>query len=402
MKIKHIISALVLTGLLGGCDFFLGRPDLPAGNVTIRLGPGGVSKAVFSSSLHYELELEGPENQRISRNVAAGTGAVNFSLALGDWDIIARAYAPDNSLFATGQKGAAVGPGGTDVVITMQIVTGVPVSITVGAVTFDMRYVPSGSFQRDATVTNITNITKGYWMSETEVTQELWLEVMGTAPYTFPGATNPANNINWYRAIAFCSKLSLRDGKDPVYTVGGVDWNTLASTSSPISSDATWNAASADFSKNGYRLPTHMEWMWAAMGADVGNPGQPNTTRYNKGYAGSTEAGPAYANIGDYAWIGSNSGSTTKPVKGKLPNELNLYDMTGNVYEWCWDWSAALPAGMLNDYPGPSTGTDRRKPGGAFFSGSNLSLPDGMSTDSVLTPQTVDHTVGLRIVRNVP
>jgi formylglycine-generating enzyme required for sulfatase activity len=153
-----------------------------------------------------------------------------------------------------------------------------------------------------------------------------------------------------------------------------------------------------------------MEWMWAAMGADVGNPGQPNTTRYNKGYAGSTEAGSANANIGDYAWIGSNSGSTTKPVQGKFPNDLNLYDMTGNVYEWCWDKGGTYSSGSLIDPKDPTNTTDnpitRRRPGGAF---STTGYPQYYKVDITIVPgqdpalsRSSLFLYGLRIVRNVP
>lgn len=136
----------------------------------------------------------------------------------------------------------------------------------------------------------------------------------------------------------------------PAYAVSGVDFATLTYADIPTASSATWDAASVDSSANGYRLPTGMEWMWAAMGAPSdGQNGGTNTTGYSKAFAGSTGSNVR----GDYAWTDENSNSTTHPVGSKLPNELGLYDMSGNASEWCWD----------------SVSTDRRQwRGGSFIS----------------------------------
>jgi formylglycine-generating enzyme required for sulfatase activity len=179
-------------------------------------------------------------------------------------------------------------------------------------------------------------------MGETEVTQELFLAVMGTNPSYFQGspaagevqAKRPVERVNWYDAIAFCNKLSLLDGKEPVYSVSGIsNWASVAYSSIPTSSNSTWNAVTQDLTKNGYRLPTEMEWKWAAMGAD--KTVQPNTTGYNKMFAGNNGT-----NIIQNSWYTMNSSSKSHEVGKKLPNELNLYDMSGNVWEWCWDWHA--------------------------------------------------------------
>jgi len=81
------------------------------------------------------------------------------------------------------------------------------------------------------------------------------------------GISDPVQHIDWYHAIAFCNKLSIAEGLDQVYSVSGVDFTTLTYGGIPTSDDTDWDDANADWSANGYRLPTEMEWMWAAMGA---------------------------------------------------------------------------------------------------------------------------------------
>jgi uncharacterized protein YjdB len=257
-------------------------------------------------------------------------------------------------------------PPGTQMIRTLS--SGVSVSF---------RYVPAGSFQRDTGPANISIITRGYWMGETEVTQELFEAVMETGVRPSNCTSNPEDSSNpngwkklpvesvsWYDAIAFCNKLSLADGKEPVYSVSGItDWATLAYIDIPTSTNGNWNAAIMDTTKNGYRLPTEMEWMWAAMGADTENPGQPNTTGYLKAFAGSNGSN----SIDDYAWYNSIASSKTHEVSKKTANELGLKDMSGNVNEWCWDWyGSSYPTGSQPDYPGGTSGSYRVVRGGSW------------------------------------
>jgi formylglycine-generating enzyme required for sulfatase activity len=215
-----------------------------------------------------------------------------------------------------------------------------------------LKPVPAGSFQRDANPANISVIKQAFKMGTTEVTRAQFLAVMGEDPSygacssgTNPPGTDPVQRINWYHAIAFCNKLSIAECLTPVYAVSGItDWVNLAYSVIPTVQSAAWDATSADWSANGYRLPTEMEWMWAAMGAvndrSNGYIGiGVNTTGYRKGYAGSTEMYDAQINIGEYAWTNENSDNKTHPVGTKTPNELGLFDMTGNIYEWNWDWA---------------------------------------------------------------
>ena len=141
--------------------------------------------------------------------------------------------------------------------------------------------------------------SKVYEMLSTEVTQKLYKKVMGTNPSKFKGDNLPVENVNWYDAVEFCNALSQKMGLTPVYSING--------------NDVTQNT-----SADGFRLPTVEEWQYAARGGQ------------NYTYAGSN-------NIEDVAWYSSNSESKTHPVAQKKPNGYGLYDMSGNVREWCWD-----------------------------------------------------------------
>jgi formylglycine-generating enzyme required for sulfatase activity len=264
---------------------------------------------------------------------------------------------------------------------------------TIGGVSVPFRYVPAGRFQRDSKLTNITVISKGYWMGETEVTQELFQKVMGVNPSYFDGSSGanpakatprdeiqdrrPVESVNWYAAIAFCNKLSLLDGKEPVYGVNGIsDWEDLAYDNIPTSDDSDWDAAEMDTSKDGYRLPTSMEWMWAATGANTTT--QPNTTGYRKPFAGSSNKDNYLDNC---AWLRGNSNETHQVGK-KNANELGIHDMSGNVGEWCWDRDGANLAVVR---------------GGSWFDNASKCA---VAEQSGVSANESDYRYGLRVVRN--
>jgi len=172
-----------------------------------------------------------------------------------------------------------------------------------------------------------------FYIGATEVTQGQYKAVMGGNPSNFKGDNLPVEQVSWYDAVAYCNKLSEKEGLSKVYTIDGTNVS------------ANWNA-------KGYRLPTEAEWEYAAKGGRASS-----SLAINAVYAGS-------ANI-NVAWYCDNSEDKTHPVGKKAANALGLYDMSGNVSEWCWDWHDPYgsPTGSTNPL-GASSGGQRVIRGG--------------------------------------
>ena len=201
-------------------------------------------------------------------------------------------------------------------------------TITVNGVSFTMIAVEGGTFKMGATSEQgsdaeydespVHDVTlSSYYIGETEVTQELWEAVMGSNPSYFGGyPQRPVENVSWNDCQEFITKLNQLTGKN-------------------------------------FRLPTEAEWEYAARGGN-------KSMGYK--YSGSNI-------IGNVAWYTSNSGSETHDVKTKQANELGIYDMSGNVWEWCQDWygSSYYGSSPENNPTGPASGYYRVNRGGSWY-----------------------------------
>ena len=225
-------------------------------------------------------------------------------------------------------------------------------TIRVGNVNFVMVKVSGGTFTMGATseMTEPDSDEKpthqvtlsSYYIGETEVTQALWKAVMGSNPSRFKGDDLPVEQVSWNDCQTFISKLNALTGEN-------------------------------------FRLPTEAEWEFATRGG--------KQSRHTP-YSGSSR-------IDDVAWYAGNSDWKTHPVKTKQPNELGIYDMTGNVWEWCQDWKGSYSSHAQTDPTGAGSGSSRVYRGG----GCNSS-PWGCRSSyrCYYTPEYSYYDLGLRLV----
>ncbi len=169
-------------------------------------------------------------------------------------------------------------------------------------------------------------------------------------------------NVSWYDAIEYTNWLSGQMGLEKAYPETGE--NTF------------WPGPGGA----GYRLPTEAEWEYAARGGE------------QQKYAGTDEEGA----LGDYAWYDNNSGGRTRPVRIKEVNPFGLYDMSGNVWEWCWDWYGEYEAEAQKDPIGPSSGDYRVLRGGSWY---DYSGSCRVSNRRSYDPSHEDDDLGFRVAR---
>lgn len=230
---------------------------------------------------------------------------------------------------------------------------------------------------------------KSFYIGKHEVTQEQWEIVMGSThpnPSSNKPATNwknlPVDQVSWYDAIEFCNTLSHIEGLSPYYTIDKNNNDPNNTSNDP--NDPKW-LITPDTTKNGYRLPTEAEWEYAAGW---------NGTSPRFIYASTNDTNRA----GDYAWYGDNSEDKTHLVGTMSANTLGHFDMSGNVFELCWDWYAETYTGLSNDNPtGISKGYLRVIRGGSFLSDLNYCR---VACRGVASPSNRKKGIGFRVVHN--
>jgi formylglycine-generating enzyme required for sulfatase activity len=230
-------------------------------------------------------------------------------------------------------------------------------------------FVEGGTFQmgsnngEDSEKPIHTVILSPFYIGKYEVTKSDWSGVMNKDKSTYEYGEFPIEYISWYDAIEYCNKLSLKEGLTPCYSGKGKN-------------------IKCDWSANGYRLPTEAEWEYAARGGIK-----------SKGfkYSGSND-------IDEVAWYNGNSNNTSHKVGEKKPNELGIYDMSGNIYEYCWDWldKDYYRDSVLYNPKGPGKGIYKIIRGGDYYNNKNFCL---VSKRKGITPKVKYCQFGFRVVR---
>lgn len=202
-----------------------------------------------------------------------------------------------------------------------------------------------------------------FYIRETEITNDEYAAIMNTTLQN--AAADAPVRVSWYDAVKFCNRLSILEGLTVCYS-------------------GDLNQVHCDFEADGYRLPTEAEWEFAAKG-------------------GNTSTGHRYSGSNDLESVGWYAGNVTgipgpQPVKQLAPNELGIFDMSGNLDEWCWDWYGEYPELDNQDPVGPASGVSKVSRGGSFFNRNTncQTISRGSANPSVRGPET-----GFRIVRKV-
>ena len=262
-------------------------------------------------------------------------------------------------------------------------------------------YIPEGSFKMGSEKGNTENkpvhevkISKGFYMGKYEVTQEEYSFIMGSNPSEFSSGAaegesqelRPVENVSWYDALVYCNKRSLAEGLTPCYTIKNStdpeDWGAV-----PTSSDSSWNEVICKWDANGYRLPTEAEWEYAARAGD--------NTVDSLTYSGTSSE----SNLEEYAWYSGNSGQKSHEVGTKKTNAYGLYDVSGNVWEWCWNWFTEkydTEKESGSDPKGASSGGYRVYRGGSWIHSASLA---SVSFRDYGNPYYRGYYLGFRVVR---
>ncbi len=247
---------------------------------------------------------------------------------------------------------------------------------------FSYATVTGGTFNNGTS--NVTIST--FKMDLYETTQGDYQAIMGNNPAQVygVGASYPVYNVSWYNAINYCNLRSMSEGLTPCYSYLTYGTNPNSWPSGWWGTGSNHTNFSCDWSANGYRLPTEMEWKFAARGGNL---------THNYTYSGSNT-------ISDVAWYYTNATSYSHVVGTKAANELSICDMTGNVCEWCWDiWATNYPSGPLTNPHGPTTGNYRVFCGGSCADAPAICAITYHQFNYSYADTNYYHNVGFRVCR---
>ncbi|MDN5354274.1 MAG: hypothetical protein PWQ09_1030 [Candidatus Cloacimonadota bacterium] len=396
-------STLTIQTTPANCDIYVNNEKMSGNSKDVS---AGMYKVEVKKEGYYDnsrtVDVQKGQNKTVNISLEQKTGKLQFviepmeaqiTLKLGNKTVETWTGSKYFSSLPVGSYTLTAGCDGyksqnKQVVVNLDETTKIDIALEEGSdIPASMVFVQGGSFQMGSNSSDAnddeqpvhTVSVDDFFIGKYEVTQKEWREVMGDNPSRFKGDNRPVENVSWYDAVEFCNKKSEMEGLEKCYSGRG-----------------------CDFSKNGYRLPTEAEWEYAARGGI-------ESDNANYRYAGSND-------IDKVAWYWKNSGDTrlsgnwdygkidnnncrTHPVGQKQPNELGIYDMSGNVGEWCWDWydSNYYAYSPKNNPQRPSSGSYRVNRGGSWADSADGCRVAGRSGGD---PDRSYSGIGFRVVRS--
>ena len=376
---------------------------------------GLVSLVFMGCPNERETERE-TERELVAINVKANKTSytVGESVAPSDIEVVATYYGDGTSTAVSGftVTPATFSKAGTTTVTVSYSENGVTKTasymVTVNGVVFvptasagsssDFMKISAGTMLLGSDGSYKVTLTKAFEICKHEVTQKEWTDLMGNNPSY--GTSHPADEevqdlrpvekVNWYEAIAYCNKRTEIEGIK-IGASENIDYVYFSDSSyeAPYTADDASSKKAVYIkvdSENkiaslGYRLPTEAEWEIAARGGSTIN-----------GYAGTA------TNLESYAWYSGNAGTKTHQVMKKKPNGYGLYDMSGNVLEWCWDCYADYPNAAVDPLGPASSWTSSRVTRGGFYRGDAEVCR--VAHRKTFEPNKGDYCVGFRVVRS--